>query len=177
MPKIKNEKHIGMRRAHALANMQEKEQFDLIAEGLPNLMASARNLLSASYCLERHQRSASMLRRHASEEIAKILILVDLVRSPASHRPSRVGRMTRWFYDHLARLIYIEAQSWKPMHAQQLQECINDHRRMHYLEGPTGEYIMPNWEIFRRERDMYADIVGEEDGTFHWSDPLSIYQK
>ncbi len=83
--------------------------------------------------------------------------------------------MTKWFYDHLARLIYIEAQSWKPMHARQLQEYIDSHRHTHYLEGAVGEYIMPNFEVYRRESDMYADIVGEEDGTLYWSDPLSTY--
>lgn len=175
MPDVQNARHIGMRRAHALANMSAQKQFDLIAEGLPILMNSAGSLFDASNELKNHPRSASMLRRHASEEVAKILILIDLVRCPASQRSSRVGRMTKWFYDHLARLIYVEAQSWKPMHAQQLQEYIDSNRRTHYLEGSIGEYIMPNWEVYRRESDMYADIVGEEDGTFHWSDPQSTY--
>ncbi|MEJ6398517.1 hypothetical protein [Yoonia sp. 208BN28-4] len=176
MPEVQSARHIGMRRAHALANMTEQQQLDLIAEGLPVLMNSAGSLLDASNELSNHPRSASMLRRHASEEVAKILILVDLVRCPASQRPSRVGKMTKWFYDHLARLIYVEAQSWKPMHASQLQEYINSHRRTHYLEGSVGEYIMPNWEVYRRESGMYADIIGEEDGSFHWSDPQSTYR-
>lgn len=139
-------------------------------------MQSAGSLLEASKELTSHPRSAAMLRRHALEEVAKILILIDLVRCPISQRPSRVGRMTKWFYDHLARLIYVEAQSWKPTHARQLQEYIDGHRRTHYLEGAVGEYIMPNFEVYRRESDMYADIEGEEDGTLHWSDPQSTYR-
>lgn len=176
MSEVQNAKHIGMRRVHALANMPTAKQFDLIAEGLPILMNSAGSLFDASNELTAHPRSASMLRNHASEEVAKILILMDLVRCPASLRSSRVGKMTKWFYDHLARLIYIEAQNWKPIHAQQLQEYIDSQRRTHYLEGSYGEYIMPNWEVYRRESHMYADIIGEEDGTFHWSDPQSIYR-
>ncbi|MBL4799525.1 MAG: AbiV family abortive infection protein [Oleispira sp.] len=176
MPEVQNVRHIGMRRAHAMANLTADEQLNLIAEGLPILMQSAGSLLEASKELNSHPRSAAMLRSHAVEEIAKILILVDLVRCPVSQRPSRVGKMTKWFYDHLARLIYVEAQSWKPMHARQLQEYIDEHRRTHYLEGAYGEYIMPNFEVYRRESDMYADIEGEEDGTLHWSDPQSTYR-
>lgn len=176
MQEVQSIKNIGMRRARALANLNPEKQFDLIAEGLPVLMQSANSLYEASAELTNHPRSAAMLKRHASEEVAKILILIDLVRCPASLRPSRVGNMTKWFYDHLARLIYIDAQSWKPMHAQQLQEYIDTNRRTHYLEGAVGEYIMPNFEVYRRESDMYADIVCEEDGTLHWNDPQSIYR-
>lgn len=61
------------------------------------------------------------------------------------------------------------------MHATQLQEYIDTHRQSHYLEGSVGEYIMPNMEVFRRESDMYADIIGEEDGTLHWNDPQALY--
>ena len=175
MRQVQNIKHIGMKRAHALANLSTEKQFDLIAEGLPILMNSAANLLKAASSLRDHPRSAAMLERHAEEELAKILILIDLVRCPNSQRASRVGFMTRWLYDHLARLIYVDAQSWKPMHVKQLQEYIDTHRQSHYLEGSVGEYIMPNWEVYRRESDMYADIIGEEDGTLHWNDPQAIY--
>ena len=176
MQQVSSIKHIGMKRAHALANLSADKQFDLIAEGLPILMDSAANLLKAAGSLQEHPRSAAMLGRHAEEELAKVLILIDLVRCPNSQRASRVGYMTRWLYDHLARLIYVDAQSWKPMHATQLQEYIDRHRESHYLEGSVGEYIVPNWEVFRRESDMYADIIGEEDGTLHWNDPQAIYR-
>ncbi|MFV1543639.1 hypothetical protein VW041_01530 [Phaeobacter sp. JH204A] len=176
MSEVQNIRHIGMRRAHALSNLSVDEQLDLIADGLPILMQSAGGLLEASKELTAHPRSAAMLKRHALEEIAKILILIDLVRCPTSQRPSRVGAMTKWFYDHLARLIYVESQSWKPMHAQQLQDYIDDFRRTHYLEGAVGEYIMPNFEVYRRESNMYADIEGDEDGTLYWNDPQSTYR-
>ncbi len=175
MQEVHSIKQIGMRRAHGLANLPSEKQLDLVAEGLPVLMRSAHGLFDAANALTNHPRSSAMLRRHADEEVAKILILIDLVRCPSSARPSRVGKMTKWFYDHLARLIYTQAQRWKPMHAEQLQEYINTHRCAHYLEGSVGEYIMPNIDVYRRESDMYADIVGEEDGTLHWSDPQTTY--
>lgn len=161
-----------MRRARALANLAEKEQLDLIASGLPILMQSAEDLLEASISLSARPRSAAILKRHAEEEIAKILILVDLVRCPSGQRSSCIGGMIRWFYDHLARLIYVDAQSWKPVNVTQLQEYVDSRRPSHYLEGDIGEYIFPNFEIFLRESDMYADIVGQEDGALDWNNPL-----
>ena len=175
MPEVENIKQFGMHGAHVLANLSEKAQFDLIAEGLPVLMQSASSLFKASGELTNHPRSAAILKGHASEEVAKILILIDLVRCPSSLRPSRVGEMIKLFYQHRARLIYIEAQTWRPTNVSDLQEIIDNSRKSHYLEGEYGEYIMPNSEVHRREEAMYADIFRDEDGTTHWSDPESRY--
>ena len=108
------------------------------------------------------------------EEVAKILILVDIVRCPPKLRPSRIGPMMRWFYDHLARLIYIDAQNWKPENVRQLQEYADHRRKSHYLEGWVGEYIMPNWSIWLRESTLYADIVTDEDGELLWNEPPDV---
>ena len=107
------------------------------------------------------------------EEVAKILILTDIVRCPPNLRSSRIGPMMRWFYDHLARNIYVEAQRWKPMDVQQLQEYVNGDRRSHYLEGEFGEYIFPNWTTWSRESTLYADIVTNEDGQPTWNEPVA----
>lgn len=177
MSEVRNVKHIGMQRAHALANLSARKQLDLIAEGLPILMQSASSLLEASNQLTAHPRSAAILRRHADEEVAKVLILIDLVRCPAPQRASRVGKMTKWFYSHLARLIYVESQYWKPTNVKELQSYINTTRHTHYLEGGVGEYIMPNWEIYCRESDLYADIEADEYGILFWNDPQSRFRE
>lgn len=176
MPDIQNARHIGMRRAAALANLSLDQQLDLICEGLPALMGSVQSLLDAAKELSDHPRSAAILSRNASEEIAKILILVDLVRCPNRLRASKTSAMIKWFYNHLARLIYVEAQSWKPMSVQQLQDYIDTRRPSHYLEGAIGEYILPNHEVFQRESDMYADIICHDDGTLHWHDPNEMHR-
>jgi hypothetical protein len=79
--------------------------------------------------------------------------------------------MMTWFYDHLARLIYIDAQDWKPADVKQLQEYVDHHRKSHYLEGAVGEYIMPNWSTWSRESMLYADIVTHADGEPMWNAP------
>jgi hypothetical protein len=101
---------------------------------------------------------------HAEEEAAKILIVMDIVRRPQKLCASKLGPMVKWFYDHLARLIYANAASWKPMHVTQLREYVDDMRKAHYLEEEFGEYILPNREIFSRESNLYADIEAYEDG-------------
>ncbi len=105
---------IGMKRGWALANLPQAQQLDVIAEGLPILLKSADNLLEASKVLGQYDRAATILRGHGSEELAKVLILMDIVHCPPKLRGQRVGPMMGWFYDHLARLIYLDAQSWKP---------------------------------------------------------------
>ncbi len=171
MAEAKGSDHIGLRRARILSNLPQPRQLDLIAEGLPILMKSAGELLAASNALTEHHRAATILEGHAMEEIAKILILMDIVRCPPKVRPSRIGPMMGWFYDHLARLIYIDAQHWKPVDAKQLQDYVDSHRRSHYLEGAVGEYIMPNWTTYSRESLLYADILTYEEGEPIWNEP------
>ena len=171
MVEAKKSDDIGMKRGRVLPNLPQPKQFDVIAEGLPILMKSAGDLLAASKALVEHHRAATILDGHAMEEVAKILILIDIVRCPQKLRPSRIGPMMTWFYDHLARLIYIDAQGWKPENAEQLQEYVDHHRKSHYLEGAFGEYIMPNWTTWSRESMLYADIITHEDGVPTWNEP------
>ena len=162
---------IGMKRGRILPNLPQSKQLDVIGDGLPILMRSARDLLAASKAQDEYHQSATILEGHAMEEAAKILILIDIVRCPSKLRPSRNGPMMTWFYDHLARLIYIDAQSWRPVNVEQLQEYVDSHRKSHYLEGAFGEYIMPNWTIWSRGSTLYADIFTDEDSEPTWNEP------
>jgi hypothetical protein len=137
-------------------------------------MKSAGELLEASKALGEHARAATILSGHALEELAKILILIDIVRCPPKLRGERIGPMMGWFYDHLARLIYLDAQLWRPTNVRELQTYVDDHRKSHSLEGYIGEYILPNWTIWSRESLLYADIVTDEYGEPTWNNPSSI---
>ena len=117
-------------------------------------------------------REAAVLRVLAEEEAAKALVLMDAVRCPARLIASRLGNIVRWSYDHLARLIYAEATSWRPVNVAQLREYVDCERKAHYLEGYGGEYIAPNWCLYTREGLLYADIEADEDDELSWSDPL-----
>lgn len=163
--------NVGMKQARVLASLSRERQFELIAEGLPLLLGSASDLLRASADLDRHPRAVEILRGHASEECSKILILMDIVRCPPGRAAARIGPMIGWFYNHLARLIYVEAQAWKPTDVAMLQQYVDSSRRSHTLEGYEGEYIMPNWTLFARESLLYADIMIDEEGEPGWNIP------
>jgi hypothetical protein len=45
------------------------------------------------------------------------------VRCPPKLIAGHIGPMMGWFYNHLARLIYAEAQHWKPTNAEKLQSA------------------------------------------------------
>jgi hypothetical protein len=163
---------IGLRQGRRLlCQMPHSERLDFIAEGLPTILESARGFWAAAQSLTDRPREADVLEGHAEEEAAKILILLDIVRCPQKLSAEKTGLLMKWFYEHLARLIYAKAVSWKPMHVAQLREYVDQTRKAHYLEGGMGEYIMPNWEIFERESRLYADIAAFEEGERGWNEP------
>ena len=98
---------------------------------------------------------------------------MDIVRCPPKLRGRLVGQMFKWFYEHLPRLLYAEAQGWEPMTVRQLQEYLDNSRRSaRHLEAFAGRISsMPNSTLFARENRLYADIVTHEDGEPMWSEP------
>jgi hypothetical protein len=164
--------NIGLGQARILCQLPEEQRFDLIAEGLPIVLESARGFWRACEGLaDKYPREAKVLEGFAEEEAAKTLILMDVVRCPSKMVAKRIGDMMKLFYDHLARRLYAEAQGWQPMHVVQLQEYLDSERKAHYLEGHIGEYIVPNFYITMREAQLYADIQTSEDGIASWSAP------
>lgn len=161
----------GNRHAGVLCNMPRTGQLDLVAEGLPIILKSAQGFWNAAMQLADQSREARVLEGFCEEECAKIMILMDLVRCPRKLASSRVGKLTSIFYDHLGRLIYAEAQSWRPVNVAQLREYVDHSREGHYLDGYAGEYIVPNWSRYSRESTLYADIELHEDGKPHWNEP------
>lgn len=151
--------------------MPPDERLEFIAEGLPIIMGSAQGFWQASEQLKKHPREALVLRGYAEEEAAKILILMDAVRCPPKLLQKKLIRIIGWFYNHLARIIYADAATWKPTNLSELRSYVDNDRRGHYLEGSVGEYIMPNWAVYQRESRLYADIEAYEDGTLQWNAP------
>lgn len=162
----------GGRQARALCNMSHAARLDFIAEGLPIILQSARGFWEAAEAIKAKPREAAVLAGFAEEEAAKALILIDLVRCPEPKASERIGKIVKkTLYDHLSRMIYAKAQSWRPVNVAQLQEYVDQERQGHYLEGGMSEYIVPNWSLYLRESTMYADIEVYEDGVPQWNDP------
>lgn len=167
---------IGLHQAKRLCQLDARRRLEFIAEGLPVILRSAQGFWQSSQQLRKsHGREAKVLEGFANEEAAKILILMDAVRCPPKLIASKLNRIVGWFYDHLARLIYAEAASWKPMHLAQLRDYVDLQRRGHFLEGHAGEYIMPNWTIYQRESRLYVDVEAYQDQELSWSSPSATY--
>jgi len=162
----------GGRQARALCNMRHSARLDFISEGLPIILQSAQGFWRAAETLEDNPREAAVLSGLAEEESAKALILIDLVRCPVPEVGKRIGRIVKkTLYDHLSRMIYANAQSWRPTNIAQLQEYVDNERQGHLLDGGMSEYIVPNWSLYLRESTMYADIEVHEEGIPQWNDP------
>jgi hypothetical protein len=162
--------NIGLRQAKMLCQLPKKDRLNLIGEGCPIILESARGFWRASGQLgDNNPREADVLEGFAEEEAAKILILMDVVRCPPKLIAKRIGGIINNFYDHLARRLYAEAQGWQAMHIAQLQEYLDSERKTHYLEGYID--ILPNFNIATRESQLYADIEACEDGVLHWNEP------
>ena len=151
-------KHIGLRQMYALASVEPAARLAVVAEGLPIILASTEDLIAAAEALRgKHQRAADILERQAHEEAAKILILLDYVRCPLG-MSDRADKQITSFYDHGSRAIYAEACGWVAYDIEMLRSYVDRTRASHFVEGNFGEWIIPNWDSYRREAVLYADI-------------------
>ena len=166
--------NIGLSQAQRLCQMQQAERLAFIADGLPIVLTSAQGFWGAASQLKGQVREAVVLERHAEEEAAKVLILMDMVRCPSRLVSSRIGSMVKWFYSHLARLIYAEAVGWRSTDVAELRKYVDLDRKSHHVDGAVGEYIMPNSTIFNREGMLYSDIAAYEEEGARWNDPADL---
>lgn len=163
-------KQIGQKQLGALVNLPMAKRLDHIAAGLPVLLSSAETLYAAREAVGATGRIGQILRGHAREEAAKIIILLDYVRCPPGLSEC-AQRQLGVFYDHGSRLIYAQACGWKPVDIDMLRGYVDDRRVSHYVEGDYGEYILPNWELYMREARLYADLTRTDSGELTWNDP------
>ncbi len=162
---------VGLRQAQVLCTMDHKQRLAYIAEGLPIILSSAEGYWDAACRLKDMPREAEVLQGHATEEAAKILILMDAVRCPEKLVASKMGTIVRSFYNHLARIIYAETVYRKPINLERLREYVDSKRASHYVESDLGGDIFPNWSLFTREYPLYADIMCGDYGEPGWNTP------
>ena len=150
-----------------------------VLESVDELDAAARRLLQTG---NPHRPSmygsfpAEVLGNLAEEEAAKALILLDAVRCPRA-RQQEMARTLGYFYDHIAKGLYVEACRWRFVELNDVAQRIEVERVQHYLDGPNGvDFIVPNDVIWRRESALYVDYVrddseGSGPGACFWTTP------
>ena len=161
----------GFRKLGRACQMGRERRLSFFAEGFPIILSSARNYRNAALQLQEKPREASVLNGYATEEAAKILILMDAVRCPESIRDQYLSKICGWFYKHHVRLVYAEACSVTGYDVSELQtEFVDFMRKSHRRDGP-GAPIVPQWELWEREANLYADVACTDDGMPYWHSP------
>ena len=105
--------------------------------------------------------SAAILGTLATEEAAKVLILLDAVRCPSNRTDDRRRTLLRW-NNHLWKGIYAGACNGKLFHQHfaDVEKFVSDESALFYLDGPADyEWIFPNPILAKREQGMYVDYV------------------
>lgn len=161
------------RSLNAILQAPESQRFDLIGEGLEKLASSVLALEADAGSLAESRRfqSAAVLRCFADEEAAKILILLDVARVGWKQQ-AEVSKLMKWFYQHLARGLYVQAYHGNPADLAEVRRYVDGSRTNYYLDGPMDvDWIFRNEVLSGREERLYVDYIREEDGTCHWIGP------
>ena len=154
--------------------MPEGERLEFLAEGMPAILASAEGFWAGAQALADRPREADVLEGFAAEEAAKILILLDFYRCPDARRAGLAGKTVRRFYDHLARLLYVDAVVWRPVTKGELRSYVDRERQSHIVDGPMGEWVMAAGPVIERERRLYADVERYDEGVVVWNEPYGF---
>ena len=159
-----------------MASFSDVRLFAEVAKGIPNIVESAEELDRASQQLFAAQefRASDIVKGLAEEEAAKVLILLDAVRSPTNSKSK--AKILKGFYSHLAKRIYAEANSLPNVWSfGELADFVEHERQPFYLDGPSGvDWIFPNAITADREQKMYVDYVRditERRGDYSWYTP------
>ena len=119
-------------------------------------------------------RASDIVKGHAEEEAAKVLILLDSVR--CLRKAKERARVLKGFYSHIVKRIYAKANSLPNILSfDEMADFVEDERRPFYLDGPSGvDWIFPNAITADREQKMYVDYVRditEPRGDYTWYAP------
>ncbi|MFI9569721.1 AbiV family abortive infection protein [Streptomyces rishiriensis] len=159
----------------AVLNVPKAERLTLIAEGLELLAEHVSTLRDDLIHLQEAGRSrgAAVIDGLASEEAAKMLILLDVVRMGWSDTVAVRGQLKN-FYNHLARGIYARLIAGRPADLAEVRRYAESLRRELYLDGPNDvDWIFRNSVEADREESLYVDYVTSE-GDSAWITPARL---
>ena len=166
-----------------LCRLSDPDLFEEIATGIGHVMEAVNGLGVAVRKLyeEGYRHPARVLDNLATEEAAKVLVLVDAVRCPRN-KSTEKSRTLGYFYDHLAKGIYAAVTNWSPANFAEVMHNVDRERQEHYLDGPNDvDWIFPNSITQRREDDLYVGYVRDDteeggQGERRWTPP-SVYDQ
>jgi hypothetical protein len=158
----------------ALLNVPKAERLAVIAEGLELLAEHVGTLRDDLVHLQEagRNRGAAVIDGLASEEAAKMLILLDVVRMGWTDMEA-VREQLKCLHNHLARGIYGKVVAGRPADLAEVRRYTESLRRSLYLDGPNDvDWIFRNSVDSEREENLYVDYVTYEGGSF-WTMPAT----
>lgn len=158
-----------------IVNAPRSQRNAIIAEGLALLVEHIGQLRNGTEQLNAasQHRTAAILDMIASEEAAKVLILLDLVRL-GWRDGEAVNRQISYFSSHVARGIYARLVEFNLGHFGEARQQVERLREDRYLDGPNDvDWIFRNEIETEREELLYVDYVAYETEGVRWVSPAS----
>ncbi|HEY2565588.1 MAG TPA: hypothetical protein VGI44_17900 [Acidimicrobiales bacterium] len=155
-------------------NLPRAQRLKVVAQGLDLLTEHVAKLHDDLLHLVEGDRlrSAVVVDALASEEAAKVMILLDLVRIGWADQEAARRQIAR-FYNHMARGLYVRLVDGKPGSLSEVRGYANALRQSLYLDGPNDvDWIFRNEILADREDSLYVDYVSTEGKCF-WVTPAS----
>ena len=149
-----------------LAQFDDKLLFEAVSEGSTHIVNNVSRLNTAAQKLNSLEdyHTSQTLRHFATEEAAKVLVLLDTVRCPGEKSKEKAQTL-KCFNDHVGKGIYAKACEWRPANFQNMRSYVEDERKPFYLDGPSGnEWIFQNHIVQSRENLIYVDYMREITG-------------
>ncbi len=173
-----DEQRVATRQILRLEQMTEISKREAISHGLTKIAENVRSLLSeVDHIEKRAARAATILTHIAAEEAGKGFILVDYMRPYGNVSREMRSQHLKNVYSHLARGIYVKYYESRPDTFGEVQAIVNGYRVSHYLDGPNDvDWIFRNEIEEERERELYVDLVSDEEGI-KWSSPTDWWKR
>lgn len=155
-----------------LLQLSRMDFLTTVAEGLPLIWENSARLWRESVDLRQlgPSQSVGILQSFAEEEAAKVLILLDAVRCPASSK-NEFGRLVKQLDQHVGKGIYVRYYGTSPSDMTEVKRIVEVERQGFSREGEYGEFILPNSITTSRESRLYVSYVRNDDGTHEWHIP------
>ena len=144
-----------------LAQLNDTELFETVSEGATHIVNNASRLNTAAQKLYDFEDfpTSRILRHFATEESAKVLVLLDTVRCPRK-KSKELSRTLKCFNDHVGKALYAKACDWRPANFKDMHSYVEDERVLFYLDGPSGyDWIFKNDIEQSRENLIYVDYM------------------
>ena len=158
---------------HLFAGRKREAILQNLSEGIVGCTGNAARLLADVGLLAGSGRyaSATFLVTTAKEEMAKAYILLDACRVDLSRHENVLRRLSRAFYDHIAKHAYYKIHRLPNIVSMEaLKQLWEAETTLRWVAGDpeSGEPDMPHANYFHRELPLYVDF---SDYTDAWIIP------